>query len=476
MTKKAHLIGICGAGMSAVAYLLQQDGYDVTGSDEGFYPPVSDYLTKIGLTCTVGHRPENIPDSPDLIIIGRHAKLVPETNPEVAFALTNWPDRVRSFPEVLGQLTKDRERIVVAGSYGKSTLTSLITWCLISAGKDPGWFIGAIPNGFDHSSNLGTDAPFIFEGDEYPSANFDDRPKFAHYAPQTLLLTSATHDHVNVYPTLTDYHRPFHELLEQMESSDGTLIACMDETHAANFFHGYRGPKISYGLSAGCNYSATHIELGDPLTNRPTTFCLLEGITQHAEFSTHALGQHAVENIAGAAACLLGRSLVTVDQFREGVASFSGLRRRLDRVAKQSALPAFEGFGSSLEKARAAIDAIKAHMPDRRLVIAFEPHTFTWRNRAALDQYKAAFKGADSVWVFAPPGHGSQSHDQASHSEILEEISQHHTDVHPWGKGNLVNILEGLSPEKDVLLVLSSGSFDGALPQLIDEINQRFAA
>lgn len=473
MTKAAHLIGLCGAGMSAVARLLHQQGYTVTGSDAGFYPPVSDYITKIGLNCMVGHRAENIPDNVTLIVIGKHAKLVPETNPEVAAAFAHHADKIRSFPEVLADLTADRSRMVVAGSYGKSSMTSLITWALQAAQQDPGWFIGAIPKGFDHSSDLGGDGPFIFEGDEYPSANWDERAKFVHYTPDTLLLTSATHDHVNIYPTLASYHEPFQALLSGLADRGGTLIGCTDEHYAGTFFHAHMGPKVNYGLEPGCNYSAANIVLGDPSAQTPTTFDLVVGIDIHPGFTTTQMGRHSVQNICGAAAYILGQGLATVDEFRRAVASFDGLERRLDRKAPNSSLTLYEGFGSSFEKARAAIEAIRAHYPRRKLKVMFEPHTFTWRNRTALPLYETAFKDTDTVWLFAPPNHGEASHDQLSEGEIADKIRAHHADVRPFTPQTFGDILDDLDGTQDVLLILSSGSFGGTLANLLTQADQR---
>lgn len=463
--KKAHLIGICGAGMSAVAHMLDQQGYQVTGSDDGFYPPVSDYLDRLGLLpANVGHTPDNLPDAPDLVVIGKHAKLTEEDNAEVAAAFEQYRTAIRSFPEVLADLTTERARTVVAGSYGKSSLTSLIVWCLMQAGKDPGYFIGAIPIDFEHSAAVGT-GPFIFEGDEYPSANWDDRAKFLHYSPQTVILTAATHDHVNVYPTLADYHRPFNALLSELTKRDGTLIACTDEEHAERMFHAYQGPKISYGLAPNRNFTAAQVTLGDPLAGTPTTFSLVCGIDTYPGFETHQLGMHAVENIAGAAAYLLGTGLLTVDEFRDGVASFSGLNRRLDRKAPASPLPIFEGFGSSFEKARAAIDAIRAHLPGRRLIVMFEPHTFTWRNKNSLPLYRTAFDGAGEVWLFAPPSHGADTHEQVSIDEINEVLTQRISTVRTFDTDSAGALLETArpDPDEDVVLILSSGSFGGAL-------------
>ena len=471
MTKTAHMIGVCGAGMSAVARLLQQAGYAVTGSDEGFYPPVSDYLDRLGVDCRTPYATENLPDAPDLIVIGKNAKLVPGTNAEVRAALDRHQAAVRSFPEVLAELTRDRRRLVVAGSYGKSSCTALTAWVLERAGLAPGWFVGAIPKGLDHSASLGGSGPFVFEGDEYPSANWDSRSKFAHYDPHAVLLTSAVHDHVNVFPTLADYHAPFLGLLDGLAARGGRLTACTDEPEAARLFADHQGAKMSYGLAARRDWRAVNVVPGDP-----TTFDLCGGGRTHTGFTTTQIGMHAAENAAGVAALLLGEDLVSIDQLRDGIATFPGVARRLDRVAERSRLVIYEGFGSSYEKARAAIDAVRGHFADRRLTVLFEPHTFTWRNRAALPQYRTVFAGADTVWLYAPPSQGAGTHDQVGLAEIEAVAAAAHPDVRTFGRDETARIVAEADPDRDVLLVLSSGSFDGALAEIVAAAERAYPA
>ena len=466
----AHLIGLCGAGMSAVAHLLQERGYAVTGSDEGFYPPVSDYLTRLGIPCSTPYDPANLPGDPDLIVIGKNAKLVPETNAEVRAARERFAGRIRSFPEVLADLTGDRHRIVVAGSYGKSSVTSLIVHCLARAGRDPGYLIGAIPKDLDTSSAMGT-GPFVFEGDEYPSASWDDRAKFLHYEPHMVVLTSATHDHVNIYPTLADYHRPFLALLDGLAARGGTLAACTDEAEAARLFGGYAGAKLAYGTDGARDARAVNVVLGDP-----TRFDLVFGGETHPGFTTTQIGAHAVQNATAAAAALLGGGHLTPDELRDGIASFSGLARRLDRKTERSRLVLYEGFGSSYEKARAAIDAIRGHYPGRRLTVLFEPHTFTWRNRAALPQYRTAFDGAARVWLYAPPSQGAGTHDQVTLDEIEAVAREAHPDVRRFARNEAERAVADADPERDVVLILSSGSFDGALSEVIEAAERLYPA
>src|SRR5689334_871905 len=219
---KAHFIGIAGKGMSATALLLRQMGVRITGSDEGFYPPVSDYLKNERIPFAAGYRKENIPDDADVIVIGKNAKLQPESNDEVRAAMESGKP-VKSFADLLHEMTAGQETVVAVGSYGKSTCTALLAWCLSCAGKDPSYFIGEVTNGFATYAHRGKGPVFLLEGDEYPSSNWDNTSKFLHYNAKNVLLTSATHDHINVFPTHADYLGPFRTLLASLPS-DGLLV------------------------------------------------------------------------------------------------------------------------------------------------------------------------------------------------------------------------------------------------------------
>jgi UDP-N-acetylmuramate: L-alanyl-gamma-D-glutamyl-meso-diaminopimelate ligase len=227
---KAHFIGIAGKGMSATALLLREMGVEITGSDEGFYPPVSDYLKNEKIPFAEGYRKENIPDDVDVIVIGKNAKLTPESNEEVRAAMASGKS-VRSFADLLHDMTADTDTIVAVGSYGKSTCTALLAWCLRSANKDPSYFIGEITNGFDRHAHRGQGSTFVLEGDEYPASNWDDTSKFLRYNARNVLLTSATHDHINVFPTHADYLAPFRALLGSLPA-DGLLVVNSSEPRA----------------------------------------------------------------------------------------------------------------------------------------------------------------------------------------------------------------------------------------------------
>mgnify|MGYP000650935076 CR=1 FL=1 len=467
--KTAHLIGICGIGMSATALLLKQDGFVVSGSDADCYGPPKGILDRANIKPTLTYAPANIPEPVDLVVIGRNAKLLPSENDEVRSAYERRLN-IRSFPEVLGDLTKDRSNLVVAGSYGKSTTTSIVAHILRHAGVDAGYFIGAEPirsATLPAPSDIGTAPVFVLEGDEYPSGHDDPRAKFMHLHPHDVVLTAVVHDHVNIYPTYEDYTKPFRDLLAAVPG-DGQVVVCAEEPGALKLANESGARVVTYGVDTG-DYHAADIRIG--ARSRFTLICP-DGLS--VELETALLGRHNIENIIAAGTCLLSRKLVDARAFQAAVADFAGVRRKLDNIALGSAVPVYEGFGSSYEKARSAIEAIQLHFSDNRLVVVFEPHTFGWRNRANLYWYDDVFAGADLTWVAAPATQGAATHAQLAGSEILDRVRLSGIAAEPYDPTHPEAVVEALRPG-DVVLILTSGDLNGSLEALSAAVAERFA-
>lgn len=457
--------------MSAAAKLLQDDGWTVTGSDENFYPPTSTYVEKLGIQARVGFRPENIPEGVSLIVLGKNAKLSPETNAEVKSALELGVS-VKSAAEVIGEISASAaRRLVVAGSFGKSTTTALVAWVLKEAGKNPGYFIGAMPLGMDHTADKGGGEFFVLEGDEYPSAHDDNRAKFLHYRPHDVLLTSLRHDHVNIYPTLESYEAPFRQLTHTLKE-DGLLVACLDNGDLSGLLAETRAHTTTYSIANGwANWRARDLWFAET-----SEFTLMRAREPIASFDTPLLGVHNVQNIIGAAAYLLERELVTLDELRRGVASFRGIARRLDKKTTGSKVPAFEGFGSSNEKAHSAIEAMRAHFPDRRLVVVFEPHTFSWRNRATAHWYDTTFKDVPELLIYHSAGQGKNASAEISADEILARLQKAGVPARAATTSDqILEMLQGTMQENDVMLLLTSGSMDGLIEKIPSWLDERFA-
>nr|WP_283815781.1 Mur ligase family protein [Bradyrhizobium lablabi] len=357
------------------------------------------------------------------------------------------------------------ETIVAAGSYGKSTCTALLAWCLKSAGKEPSYFIGEITNGFDTHARRGKGNTFVLEGDEYPASNWDDRSKFLLYNARNVLLTSATHDHINVFPTHADYLAPFRTLLGSLPS-DGLLVVSA-EPHARALAAGLACPIVCYGLNDKANWHAENIVRG-----AETGFDLMRGSEKIVRLSTTQLGDHNIDNIVGVAAMLLEKKLLTPEELHAGMRTFQGVKRRMELLSPRSKVPVYEGFGSSYEKARSAIEATKLHFPNKRLIVVFEPHTFTWRNRAAIAAYDDVFAGAEKIFIFEPASQGAGTHAQLTQDEIVARTRAANYDAEAINEPDeALQRLSDVLRADDVVLLLTSGELGGLIrriPELVE--------
>ncbi len=468
---RIHFTGIAGAGMSAAALMLRDAGHEVSGSDAEAFPPMSTYVEGLGFPFHRSFDAANLPAGLDVLVLGASAKLGGADNPEVAEARARGVT-ITTFPELVGQATEGRANTVVAGSFGKSTCSALMAHILREAGCDAGWMIGAISPSLPATGHWGTARQVVLEGDEYIVGPVDRRSKFVLYHPRDVLLTSLVHDHVNVFPSFADYEAPFRELLRLLPA-DGLLVA--REHPAIRAIVGEAAARIVWYDTAPCDgwwaEGVTYDEV--------SRFTLVRPDGGKLPLSTVLLGAHNIENIVGVAAYLLERGLVTEQTLQAAVASFAGIRRRLDRLTTRSRIPVIEGFGSSYEKARSAIEALRLHYPHRPLTVVFEPHTFSWRSRDAIAWYDTVFEGAARVLIVPPPTHGAQSHHQSTFEDILARTAATGVPVEGVRTAEeTIGALSGLSGN-EVVLLLSSGPLLGlpdALPPVFDRLYSAAAA
>lgn len=461
---KIHFTGIAGAGMAAVAQMMQDAGHAVSGSDQDVFPPMSTFVEGLGLPVAWRLDAANLPADLDVLVQGASAKLGGDDNVE-ARAARERGVRVTTFPELVGEATRNRINTVVAGSFGKSTCAALAAHVLRSCGVDAGWLVGAISPSLPATGRWGTSAEMILEGDEYIVGPTDRRSKFDLYHPDRLLLTSLVHDHVNVFPTFAEYEAPFRRLLRGLPAQG---LAVLRDHPAVREVAGETRARIAwYGGGEG-GWRAQDEVFGDV-----TRFDLVAPDGSVTPMTTGLLGAHNIENIVGVSALLLETGLVDREGLVRAVAGFEGIRRRLDRLTRTSRIPVIEGFGSSWEKARSAIEAMRLHFPDRRLIVVFEPHTFSWRSRDALSWYDTVFEGADRVLILPPPGHGAESHHQSTLAEIVDRTRAAGVDARPvLDAAEAQSALSALSRD-EVVLLLSSGPLLGlpdSLPPVFDRL------
>lgn len=468
---RIHFTGIAGAGMSAAALMMRQAGHQISGSDEDVFPPMSTYVEGLGFPFHRRFDAANLPADLDLLVLGASAKLGGEANPEVAAARARGV-RITTFPDLVGEATLGRENTVVAGSFGKSTCAALTAHVLRESGRDAGWMVGAISPSLPDTGHWGSAPQVILEGDEYIVGPADRRSKFLLYHPHDVLLTSLVHDHVNVFPTFADYEAPFRQLLALIPA-DGLLVA-REHPAIRAIADEARCRVVWYDTGRCQGWWADEAAFGDT-----THFTLIRPDGGRIAMTTRLLGAHNIENIVGVSAYLLERGLVDEADLQRAVASFAGIRRRLDRLTTHSAVPVIEGFGSSYEKARSAIEALLLHYPHRPLTVVFEPHTFSWRSTDALAWYDTVFGGAARVLIAPPPTHGAASHHQSSFEAILARTAA--TGVPVEGVRTADEAIRALSGLKgdEVVLLLSSGPLLGLpdkLPPVFDDLYGSAAA
>lgn len=464
---RVYCLGIAGAGVSALASMLKSQGHEVSGSDEAAYPPVSTYLEREGVAFHNGFEAGLVPAGVDFGVIGTSAKLGGAENPELA-ELKRRGVPLSSFAEFLGRHTAGRANIVVAGSFGKSTLTAMLAFLLRAAGRDPGWFIGAVPLDLPRTGHWGADPEMVIEGDEYVVSAEDHRSKFLLYHPADLLISSLTHDHFNMFPTFESYQAPFADLVAQFPAGAGKLVCARGFPALERIVQGRE--VVWYGLNEGPGWWASEVAIGER-----SRFTLRGPGGQAIPLETELLGLHNIENLVGACALLLEKGLAAPEQLQAAVPRFRGVARRLEKKTERASAPVYEGFGSSLEKAQSAIEAIALHFPERRRIVVFEPHAFSWRNTEALAWYDQVFAKASLAVILPPPLHGADRHSQLSQAEIVARVAASGVAAVGAASGaEALALLERDMQGGEVVLLLSSGPLDGLPASLPAWAEQRF--
>ncbi len=467
-TKKVHIIGICGKGTSGLALMFKKMGYKVSGSDSGFYDPVASFLKKNKIDFYSEHKKENIPSDVDFVIIGRHAKLVPESNEEVKEAFDR-KFKIMSLPEALALLFKEKENTIIAGSFGKSTMTSIVSFALYYNKKDPSYFIGAIPLQFKENAHTGKGKQAIIEGDEYPSANWDQRSKFLHFKNKNLILISGEHDHINVFPTEESYLKPYKALIKQMPAN-GLIVACSSGKNIKKLTKNTKTKVIFYSLSNKEEWHAENIKFG-----KKTSFTLYNKNKKIIELETSLLGNANIENIVGASAFLLEKKLLTKEELKKAIAKFIGLSGRLDLKTTKTNIPIYESYGSSYAKAKADLNALQMHFPDKKIIAVFEPHTFSWRNENAKIWYKDIFENTDTVIILPPPTHGVKTHNQLSFQEIVKLTKENHKKVFAKkGEKEVLDLIPKITKIDSLYVLITSGSLFGLTQSLPAQMEKLF--
>jgi UDP-N-acetylmuramate: L-alanyl-gamma-D-glutamyl-meso-diaminopimelate ligase len=438
---KIHFIAIGGSAMHNLAIALHKKDFLVTGSDDEVFEPSKTRLQKHNLLPSImGWHPDRITTDLDAVILGMHAR---PDNPELLKA-QELGIRVYSYPEYLYQQTKQKKRVVIAGSHGKTTITSMLLHVLKTLEFKFDFMVGAQIKGFDTMVELSDESDVaIFEGDEYLSSPIDKRPKFLWYRPHIALITGVAWDHINVFPTQEAYNEQFYHFAETIESG-GTLVYQKNDAVLCDVARKFSdGDAIPYDVVASVNQDGkTVVREGD------------------RDVGLQIFGQHNLQNLAGALAVARKLGISEADFF-DTMQSFEGADRRLQVLAESDDATVFFDFAHAPSKVTATVAAVKEQFPSRRLFAVIELHTFSSLNRDFLPQYKGTLTGAGEAIVFFNP--------QVVAHKRLPEISIGNIKKafgYPGLKvftdpAAFVSFLNTLSLNKTNLLLMSSGNLAG---------------
>lgn len=436
-----HFIAIGGSAMHNLALELYKKGYHVTGSDDEIFEPSKSRLKDAGLLPEAwGWFPEKITTNLDAVILGMHAR---EDNPELMRA-KELGIKIFSYPEYLYEQTKDKKRVIVGGSHGKTTTTSMIMHVLQSCGIEFDYMAGALLEGFDTMVHLSNESKIaVFEGDEYLSSPIDMRPKFHHYHPDIAILTGIAWDHMNVFPTFENYVEQFAIYIEKITPGGSLIYFEPDENICAITHRAHPSIKL-----LPYNTFSHKIKEG-------VTYLELEGETPIEVF-----GKHNLQNIS--AAYLACKELGISDHdFLHSISTYKGAAKRLQKIAENDKTTIFLDFAHSPSKLQATINAVKSQYPNRKLIACMELHTFSSLNADFLPQYKNTMDEANEAIVFFNPEVVKHKRlPEITIEDVKNGFDNKNIKVYTDNQ-QLLSLLNDEDYHNTVLLIMTSGNFSG---------------
>jgi UDP-N-acetylmuramate: L-alanyl-gamma-D-glutamyl-meso-diaminopimelate ligase len=467
--KKVHFIGICGSAMGSVASMLKEAGLDVQGSDNELYPPMSDYLKGAGIRTFDRFSDDNITDDVDLVVVGN---AISRGNAELEHVLNN-NIRYTSFPEVIREFfIRGNKSIVVAGTHGKTSTSSLISWILEKSGREVGFLIGGIPLNF----NKGFLRPpekggyFVVEGDEYDTAFFDKRSKFLHYLPDILILNNLEFDHADIFTDLDDIKRSFSHLIRVIPEN-GLIAANADDDNIADITKNVYSRLVTFGINnESADYHATNIKYGAGKTE----FDIVRGGKAVCGITTYLTGEYSVYNILAAFSALHTAGL-DVAEIISAVLSFRNVKRRLEVAGEVCGVTIYDDFAHHPTAIKKTIDGVKKANPEKRVLALFEPKSNTSRRNIFQNDFPEAFSGADTVIIGKV--YNFENMDESERLDpfkLIENIKENGTDAYYIpDPDELAAFVSDMATNGDIILAMSSGSFYGIHKKILDKLGEK---
>ena len=467
MSERIHLIGICGTAMATLAALLKRRGFDVRGSDQNVYPPMSDFLAGEGIPIASGYAADHLTDDIDLVVVGN---AISRGNPELETVLER-KLRYCSLPEAIrDHFLWDARSIVVAGTHGKTTTTSLTGWLLAHGGADPTVLIGGIALNFGEggsSYRIGAGRDFVIEGDEYDSAFFDKTAKFLKYLPDVAIINNIEFDHADIYADLDAVKLAFARLVN-LVPKNGLLLVGADSPHAAELMPRAVSPVETFGLADGCTWQARNMTHADGLTR----FEVRRHGQSFSTFASPLLGEH---NVRNALAAIAVGTFVGIDATRlvEGLRQFRGIKRRLETVGVRRGVSVLDDFAHHPTAVHETLGALRTGYPQRRIWAVFEPRSASSCRRVFQDDFARAFGSADEVVIAGVFRSTLPEPERLSAEQLVTDLV---------GRGQrarfiptveeIVSIVAQEARDGDVVVLMSNGGFGGIHGKLLQALER----
>ncbi len=458
-----HLIAVCGTGMGALACMLRDLGYAVTGSDQKMYPPMSHFLDQKGIKMFDGFRGENLFYGPDLVIVGN---AVSRDNPEVEEMLRGELNYC-SMPQALNRfVAAGKQTLLVSGTHGKTTTSSILAWMLDAAGYDPSFMIGGILKNFDSNYRLGQGAYFVVEGDEYDTAFFDKGPKFLHFHPQMAVLTSVEFDHADIFDDLDHVKKIFKRFVSALPATS-TLIAYDGEQNLAEVTNNHHCRIEHYGQKATSPWRLGSVSFEPPWT----VFEVYKHNEIFGRFKTKLFGEHNLLNALADIAMADGLN-IPVDVIAKALQTFEGIKRRQEIRGCKREITVMDDFAHHPTAVRETVRAVKSVISDGRLIAVFEPRTNTSMRSVFQDEYPHVFDPADIICIRQPPLlEKIPSGQRFSSEQLVEDLKSRGKDAHYFpDTDTILDFLLFTARPGDFILIMSNGGFDNIHERLLDNL------
>ena len=465
--KLIHFSGICGTGMASLAVLLKLRGYSVRGSDENVYPPMSDFLLQNKISVQSGFAADNLAPVPDLVVIGN---ALSRGNPEVEAVLERKLHYV-SMAELLKEyFIRGKTSLVVTGTHGKTTTSSLLAWVFESARKNPGFMIGGIVENFGSSCHDGKGGIFITEGDEYDTAFFDKRSKFFHYLPDQLILNNLEFDHADIFDSLEDIKKSF-RLMLRLIPQNGLIVANGDDANVQDVLKSAFSPVIKFGLGEACDVRAVDIEVSESGTKFVVHNKTQKNYPNSQKFALKLSGAYNVLNALGV--IVLARyNDISDKNIQAAFDSFKSVRRRQELRGEVNGIAVYDDFAHHPTAIRETIAAIRQKHPGRRLIAIFEPRSNTSVRNIHQQALIHSFSEADEVILTTlhrlekiPAG------ERLEIKQVLKSLIKQKISAFEFPEvKEIIVYLKANCRTGDVVLIMSNGKFDNIHQRLLEAL------